>query len=966
MNTSLYLSQSYQDAWSDYQRSLVSPTFPVWDYIILTASNEHQAASFQAQITARHDYLPSRTVFAVIPDEGGVRVGSGGATLSVLRYLRERECSFVGKRILVIHSGGDSKRVPQYSALGKLFSPVPHKLPDGRSSTLFDEFIIAMSAVPGRIREGMLLLSGDVLLLFNPLLIDYSGHGAAAISFKEDVETGKDHGVYLRGADGNVKAFLHKQTVETLRSIGAVNESGMVDIDTGALVFGVDVLNSLWGLISTDDALDEEKYKAFVNDKVRLSLYGDFQYPLAADSTLEQFFKEKPEGEFSEELTACRTAVWNALRGYAFKLLRLAPAKFIHFGTTKEILHLMNSGVNEYADLGWSREVNSTGQAVAGYNSVISPNADVGEGIYAEVSYMHSRATVGEGTVLSYIDIHDETVPGHVVLHGLKQSDGNFVCRIYGTEDNPKENKLFGKMIPADLAPNLWSAPIYPERATIREAVAAALRLYHLVQEERWNEIELGKSLASGFNDADPEAILAWNKRMAELVSMNGIAGLIDGHVPAAQAHLQAPLTKIQESWLERRASEADYSTRMRLHYYVGMGLGGVDGEKEIAAAFSSLSSAILESTLQTLQENKDARISQESVEVALPLRVNWGGGWSDTPPYCNENGGTVLNAAILLNGERPVSVRLRKIREHKIVFESRDMDVHGEFTEIAPLQSVGDPFDSFVLQKAALLACGVIPAQGGNLEEVLERLGGGIWMDTEVTGVPKGSGLGTSSILAAACVRALFEFLAIPHTEDDLYSHVLCMEQIMSTGGGWQDQVGGVTDGIKYITSRSGLQQSIKVQHIELDEKTREELNSRFTLIYTGQRRLARNLLRDVVGRYIGNEPDTSYALNEIQRMAALMRFELERGHVDDFAELLSAHWKLSQMIDGGSTNTLIDQIFDSIEDLVVGKMICGAGGGGFLQVVLRSGVTKDELQARLKSVFSDTDIGVWDCGLV
>ena len=117
-------------------------------------------------------------------------MGSGGATLSVLRYIYKREeklkgkGSFEGLRILVIHSGGDSKRVPSYSALGKLFSPVPHKLPNGRSSTLFDEFIIAMSSVPSRIREGMLLLSGDVLLLFNPLQIDFSGRGAAAFHSK--------------------------------------------------------------------------------------------------------------------------------------------------------------------------------------------------------------------------------------------------------------------------------------------------------------------------------------------------------------------------------------------------------------------------------------------------------------------------------------------------------------------------------------------------------------------------------------------------------------------------------------------------------------------------------------------------------------------------------------------------------------------------------------------------------------
>jgi fucokinase len=198
------------------------------------------------------------------------------------------------------------------------------------------------------------------------------------------------------------------------------------------------------------------------------------------------------------------------------------------------------------------------------------------------------------------------------------------------------------------------------------------------------------------------------------------------------------------------------------------------------------------------------------------------------------------------------------------------------------------------------------------------------------------------------------------------LYEKVLVMEQIMSTGGGWQDQVGGVTDGIKYITSKPGLSQKIKVDHVALDENTKDELNSRFSLIYTGQRRLARNLLRDVVGRYIGNKPDTVYALNEIQRTAALMRFELERGNVDAFAELLSQHWKLSQMIDAGSTNTLINQIFDSIEDLASGKMICGAGGGGFLQVVLKPTATKEQLQARLKKIFSDTDIGVWDCELV
>lgn len=307
--------------------------------------------------------------------------------------------------------------------------------------------------------------------------------------------------------------------------------------------------------------------------------------------------------------------------------------------------------------------------------------------------------------------------------------------------------------------------------------------------------------------------------------------------------------------------------------------------------------------------------------------------------------------------------VTLVKIPEKKIVFDSRDMDVHGEFDTIEPLQQTGDPYDPFALQKACLLACGILPASGGNLEDILTRLGGGFEMHSEVTNVPKGSGLGTSSILSAACVKAVFEFMGIPHTEDDLYGHVLVMEQIMSTGGGWQDQVGGITGGIKYITSRPGLVQKLNVEQIVLSPETKKELNERFCLIYTGQRRLARNLLRDVVGRYVGNEPDSLYALNEIQRVAALMRFELERGNIDEFAKLMEYHWELSKKVDMGSTNTLIEQIFSSIHHLVDGRLVCGAGGGGFLQVILKKGVTKEEVHQRLKAVFQDNPVDVWDC---
>ena len=79
--------------------------------------------------------------------------------------MKKLETNLKGLRILVIHSGGHSKRVPQYSILGKLFTPIPRILPDGRSYSLFDEIIISMSSITTKIKEGMIIISSSLLLL---------------------------------------------------------------------------------------------------------------------------------------------------------------------------------------------------------------------------------------------------------------------------------------------------------------------------------------------------------------------------------------------------------------------------------------------------------------------------------------------------------------------------------------------------------------------------------------------------------------------------------------------------------------------------------------------------------------------------------------------------------------------------------------------------------------------------------
>ncbi|MBE6576893.1 MAG: bifunctional fucokinase/L-fucose-1-P-guanylyltransferase [Ruminococcaceae bacterium] len=959
----LFLRQSYLDSYEEYEKSLNKENYPKWDYVVLTASNEAQAETYREQIRLRLEggFLPADTHYAVLPDPDGKRVGSGGATLNVMKYIAEHRGSadFTGIKILCIHSGGDSKRVPQYSACGKLFSPVPRELPDGRRSTLFDEFIIGMTGVPVRISGGMLVCSGDVLLLFNPLQLDFYGCGAAALSIKENVSTGKNHGVFLRDNDGNVGRFLHKQTVETLTSAGAVDARGNVDIDTGAVIFDSTLLSDLYSLIDTD-----EKFAACVNEHVRLSFYADFLYPLASEATLEDFYKETPEGDFSPELDACREQIWAVLHKYKMKLLRFSPASFIHFGTTRELLKLMTDDMPMYSYLDWSANVNTNSKATtfAASNSYVSKRAIVGKGSYIEDSYIH-KGTVGEGCVISGITLWGETVPDGTVLHGLKLLDGRFVVRMYGVNDNPKENKWFGK----DIGEPLWTAKLFIPCTTIEEALKKTLA------GERSDD---ALSLCSSFNMADAIDIPLWQAKLDDRVKVETFLEAIDNRTSLYETKklFVRGITDRIERDLAKRADAlnmgelGEFGKKIRIYYYLSKMVE--DKKRRDAYAnmcFDTICASLINASAGETLYRPTAKIAKDEVVVSLPVRVNFGGGWSDTPPYCNEHGGTVLNAAITLNGICPIEAVLKRLPENKIVLASEDNGSYREFTDISKLQSCSDPGDPFALHKAALLACGVVPmSESITMEELTARLGGGVYLSTQAINIPRGSGLGTSSILAGACVKAILEFLGEDVSDNELYGTVLCMEQLMSTGGGWQDQVGGLAKGFKMVSADAGLNQSLTCMQLNIDRETVSKLNERFALIYTGQRRLARNLLREIVGKYIASDPDTLEVLYEIQRVAVLMRFELEKGNIDGFCGLLNAHWELSKKLDRGCTNTCIDQIFNSVEDLIDGKMICGAGGGGFLQVVMKEGVTLDDLRERLDGIFAGSGVEVWSCDFV
>ena len=972
ISKTLLFQQQYLDSWDNYKRSIISTSYPFWNYIILTASNDYQAKAYEREIDQRKEFLPKRTKFIVISDENNERAGSGGSTLTVIKYMKNLEKKLNDLRILVIHSGGYSKRIPQYSILGKLFTPIPRVLPDGRSSTLFDEIIISMSSITTKIKEGMVIISSNLLLLFNPLKIEYFTDDVTCVTFSEKAEIGQNHGVFYSGSDNFVKKCYHKRSVKELKEEGVIDEKGNVEVDTGMLVFSVKFIESLFSLIDT-----EEKYKKIVNTKIRLNLYVDFLFPLALDSTLDKFYEEVTEAEKCDDLINTRKKIWEILRGGGYKLKhkKVTHAKFFNFGTTREIFDLIAKNIDEFRDLGWDNIINSSSCGKNAYDSVVAPGSKVENDVYIETSYVHSEAKIGNNVVLSSIEIKEESIPDNVVLNGLKQKNGKFICQIYGLDDNPKEDKLFNKKISTlDFGLNdiLWNIELYPECDTMEESIKAALNIYKISQGEKDANLEQWKkynkkSLKTSTDDADIFEMIKWNKKIKDLVKLGKIESLIyyknDIENVKNIFKGQNNLNEEQEKWLEETLKKSDFSKRIRLYHYLGTAL---NNEDLLMKWHNEVRDCILDQIGDLIKYKEDCKIVKEKHIVELPLRVNWGGGWSDTPPYCLENGGKVLNAAITLNKLKPVIVILEKIPEKKIVIISEDLNAKAEFTTIEKLQQTGNPYDPFAIPKACLIACGVLPQKGGNLCEILTRLGSGFIINSRVRNVPKGSGLGTSSILAGAMAKATLEFVGCKPTEQDLHGIVLVMEQLMSTGGGWQDQAGGLCPGVKLVTSKPSFNQKLEVKHLNLSPKTKEELNRRFCIIYSGETRLASNILTIVEGRYLGYVEESIKAHLRIQDLALDMCSALEKGNINYFANLLNVHWEYSKMICTGATNKLIEKIFYFVEDLICGRMICGAGGGGFLQVVLRENITKEMLHERLKETFPETEIDVWDCEII
>jgi fucokinase len=387
-------------------------------------------------------------------------------------------------------------------------------------------------------------------------------------------------------------------------------------------------------------------------------------------------------------------------------------------------------------------------------------------------------------------------------------------------------------------------------------------------------------------------------------------------------------------------------------------------------AAFEHIARTIVLSRPPLRRHPKNALRSDEIIWGRAPARLDLGGGWTDTPPYALERGGCVINAAVDLNGQPPIQVYARVVAAPEIRISSID---HGSRIVIRTLGELLDyrhPTSQFGLAKAALALAGfssetaLWPRGTRTLRDMLRAFGGGIELTT-LAAIPSGSGLGTSSIMGAVLAAVVQRMTGREPGARELFHDVLRLEQELTTGGGWQDQVGGVLPGVKMITTRPGLIPDPRIHYVTSDVLDPKANGGQTLLYYTGLRRLAKNILRNVVGNYLDRDPAAMKTLAELHAFPRRMSEAMAAKDAAAFGRLIDVAWRLNKRIDPASTTPDIETVLAKIRRHIYGAKLLGAGGGGFLMIAARSPEDARRIRAKLEAAPPNGRARFFDFGI-
>lgn len=852
------------------------------------------------------------------------KLGSGGGTTWLLTQAYENEMAhsdannqktfdewLSSEKRLLLHAGGQSRRLPAYAPSGKVLTPVPvfrwergQRLSQDLLSLQIPLYKKIMDAAPSSLHT--MIVSGDVLIRTTQPLQPIPEADVVCYGLWLGPEIAKNHGVFVSSCDtpSVLKCMLQKPSPATL---GTIQKDHYYLTDIG-----------IW-------LLSDKAVKVLMSHKGEYDLYSEFGGAMGTEPTLnDEAVKELKVailplsgGEFyhfgtSHELLSSTLAIQNLVNDQRLIMhhsRKPHPCIFIQNSITKKAVDSSNEEVwieNSYISEGWSISQNNiiTGVPKNNWNITLAPGqcidiVPMGETQYVVRPYGFNDRFAGEEQQRPQFPIVDNIDEAGLVLRYMlnQETEG---------EDKGKGKAIFEKA-----------------QKISAEQISATANLRRLFEQRR----EFRKHNWSALADNYEHSVfyqLDLNDAAKEFKA-NGIA-------------MPKPLP-----------DSAPLLTRMKDAMFRG------DNDK----AFGLLREGIVKTSnanginMPTLSSMSNKVATDQIVWGRSPVRIDIAGGWTDTPPFCLMEGGSVVNLAIELNGQQPIQTYVKPCREHHVVLKSIDLgasEIVETYEQLADFKRVGSPFS---IPKAALALAGFLPQYSQekypDLKSQLMAFGCGIEI-TLLSAIPAGSGLGTSSVLAATVLGTINDFLSLGWDKNEICHKTLVLEQLLTTGGGWQDQFGGVLQGVKLLQTCKGFEQQPIVHWLPTDLYTQPEYQACHLLYYTGITRTAKTILAEIVQKMFLNDHDQVALLREMKAHSLQMYEAIQRNDFQEMGKLVGKTWLQNQAIDAGTNPMEVKKLTDLIDDLCLGYKLPGAGGGGYLYMVAKD----PEAAARIKVILN------------
>ena len=818
----------------------------------------------------------SREEYFCTCDPIGHRLGSGGGTAWLLQEAWKEEVrreegkeSFLSwlseeKRIL-IHAGGQSKRLPSYAVSGKVLMPLPvfrwergQRLSQDLLSVQLPLYEKMMAMAPDNIHT--MVVSGDVLIRAMQPLQPIPEADVVCYGLWLDASVAKNHGVFVssRRTPTVLKQMLQKPSVQTLTDLQK-DHFYLTDI-------------GVW-------LLSDKAVKLLIarSEGREYDLYGEFGCALGTEPT-------KPDGDISDLSVA---------------IVPLAGGEFYHFGTSREMISSTMRLQNLVND---QREIMHLDRkphpSIFVQNAVMEiPFTEENSNIWIENSHVGRRWHLTHDHVITGVPENDWEIslePGECI-DVVPVGETDYEVRRYRIDEPLNSNEL-------------------AERANLR-------RLFYQRREFRkqnWSTLARNCNHSVFYQlDLADAAEQFKSQRIPMPPSLPDDAPL---------------MTRIHDAMFRGDSDRAFSLLREGLTEHTGSGTMCSPANTDVPDPVCSLCVA-----------------DDQIVWGRSPVRIDIAGGWTDTPPYCLMEGGSVINFAIELNGQPPLQAYVKPSKEYHIVLRSIDLGAveKVETTEqLKDFMHVGSPFS---IPKAALVLAGFGVGEK-DLKSQLDAFGSGIEL-TLLSAVPAGSGLGTSSILAATVLGALNDFCGLGWDKNEIGHRTLMLEQMLTTGGGWQDQFGGVLGGVKLLQTGRGFEQNPQVRWLPNDLWTQPEHQACHLLYYTGITRTAKQILAEIVRRMFLNDNAELRLLREMKEHTQEMYEAILQNDFRKMGLLMRKTWQQNQALDSGTNPSAIAALTELIDDLCLGYKLPGAGGGGYLYMIAKD----PEASVRIRKILTE-----------